>query len=353
MIFLIGIAMWVWNEKATKPQSPAYTPIGNASPSPVVINKKDNTIKNALFVPYWGLSTESIGYSDYTHLLYFGITPSFSGINTQEIGYKRLAEFIEKTPPDIKKLLVVRMTDSSLNFKILENSSLQKPLIAETITLAKQYGFWAVVLDLEVSSLPFDSVIQQINRFVKDFYKASLSENLSFYITLYGDVFYRVRPYDVKYLSDYTDGVFVMAYDFHKSAGNPGPNFPLKGKNQYGYDFQTMMSDYLKSMPPEKITVVFGLFGYDWTVTDKNSTIEQALPLSYLQIQQKFIDNCPFIVCNRTREEDSSESKIDYQDNLFQQHVVWFEDFESIATKKQFLKEKGIHSTALWAYSYF
>ena len=81
----------------------------------------------------------------------------------------------------------------------------------------------------------------------------------------------------------------IMAYDFHKVKGNPGPNFPLNGKETYGYDLQKMTDDFLQFVPPEKLTIIFGLFGYDWVIDDKNNALQSGEALSYLQIKQKFL----------------------------------------------------------------
>ena len=150
---------------------------------------------NLLFVPYWGIGKNAIESKSYDGLIYFGVRPDANGIDIQDDGYKKIPEFIDKSDPKTKKFLAIRLLDSSINFKVLENKNVQKKVIAEAITLAKQYSFQGIVLDLEVSSLPFDSVVKEINSFTNDFYMESKTNDLSFYTILYGDVFYRVRTH--------------------------------------------------------------------------------------------------------------------------------------------------------------
>jgi spore germination protein YaaH len=54
-----------------------------------------------------------------------------------------------------------------------------------------------------------------------------------------------------------------------------------------------------------------------------------------------------------TRDPKSAETKITYTDADKKQHVVWFEDMESVAAKEAYLKTRGISKVSFWAYSYF
>src|SRR5207249_3980016 len=122
----------------------------------------------------------------------------------------------------------------------------QEKVITQAIKLSKDNSFKGIVLDLEITAIPFDSLIKQVNIFTNSFYKAAKKNALSFSITLYGDTFYRIRPFDVKTLVQNSNNIMIMAYDFHKVKGNPGPNFPLNGKETYGYDLQKMTDDFLQ-----------------------------------------------------------------------------------------------------------
>ena len=146
----------------------------------------------------------------------------------------------------------------------------------------------------------------------------------------------------------------VMAYDFHKAGGgSPGPNFPLAGKETYGYDLQKMTDDFLQFVPAQKLAIIFGLFGYDWTVDKQNSAVGVGIPLTTKEIQQKFLTSCSYTNCHIQKDPQSAETKITYMDNQQKNHIVWFEDLHSVWQKQQALKQKGITSFSYWAYSYF
>lgn len=307
--------------------------------------------EKSIFAPYWTLNNKSF-FKDYNKIIYFSIAVNNQGIDFDDKGYKNIQSFLNLID-NKKSFLTIRMTDSDINSLVLRDNKLQKKIIEGSIDAAKENKFKGIVLDFEISALAFESVKKEINNFVKNFYNSSKKEQLDFYLTLYGDVFYRLRPYDVKALSGFSDKIMIMAYDFHKAKGNPGPNFPLFGKSKYGYDFSFMVSDFLKNVPLEKIEVIFGLFGYDWEVNEKGQSVSQASALSYLEIKKKFLDSCNFTNCKIQRDKDSSETKITYVDESGKSHIVWFEDMESVKKKIEFLKQNGLNSVSFWSYSYF
>lgn len=321
-----------------------------SQPTPLSVVTDEST---AIFVPYWVVTGKKLAISEYDTVIYFGITATASGIDRTEEGYTKLATFNNGLPKGTTTLLTLRMLDPDTNFSILEKKDMQKNVIDETIALAEKYEFSGVVLDLELNALPFDSVLKNITSYNTAFAKAAHQQNLTFSTTLYGDTFYRFRPYNVADIAKNVDMIYIMAYDFHKSRGNPGPNFPYTGRDTYGYDFQKMVDDFLHVAPDEKVSVVFGMFGYDWKVDEKGKAQGNGISLSTYKVQQQFIDSCTQKHCEYTRDTQSGETKITYVTNTDEKHSIWFEDEKSVSTKKDYLKSKGISSVSYWAYSYY
>ena len=309
-------------------------------------------LKRSIFVPYWTLKND-LDMDGFDEVFYFGITANMQGIDKDDQGYKAIDRFIGKVEINKKKLLVVRLTNSKINSEILDNTKLQQKIINDSIEIAKKNKFDGIVLDFEISSLYFDSVVKNINNFSKYFYESSKIQNLMFYLTIYGDNFYRLRPYDISFLAKNSDKLMIMVYDFHKARGNPGPNFPYTGKEVYGYDFKTMINDFLKKIPAQKVTIIFGLFGYDWPIDDKGQSIKSGIPISENEIDNKFIKKCIYKNCNLEKSKDSLEPRISYIDEDSKPHVIWFESLESINKKIEYLKSSNINSVSYWAYSYF
>ncbi len=318
VIFLLIGLLLTFKYKLNKDLSqPVNTPVamnGRASISTIQIKPGKET-RTSLFIPYWTLTDEQIGTNGFDSFIYFGIKPDKEGISKTEQEEKNLEQFNEMLPSDSRKLLALRMTETGENLDILSKPLLQQKIIDQTIKIAKDNNMQGIVLDLEISAIPFDSLTKSINKFTSEFYKSAKKARLSLALTFYGDTLYRARPYDVKTLSKNADTIMIMAYDLNKPSGNPGPNFPLKGREKFGYDAIKMTDDFLEFIPPEKISVVFGLFGYDWMVNEKGNGLEEAQALTLSQIKQKFIDPAKqdkFINLVLSRDRDAGESQIQY-----------------------------------------
>ena len=331
--------------------------------------------ETTIFVPEWQInqleSVESVEISQsplnqYQRVIYFGGEENFDIFNK----IKRLQQNFKG-----ELWFTVKITE-------IPDKKNRSSIVENTVNIAKKYNLQGVALDLEINSLPTDDLVGQINNFVQDFRDRVKIEDLKLAVILYGDIFYRVRPFDVKFLAENSDEVMIMAYDFHKSYGEPGPNFPFEGREKYGYDFKTMINDFLKFVEIEKLTVIFGMYGYDWQVDEKKRPIKQAKALTLKQIKGKFLtmaswqrsnkndipffareSSCLFDNCLIKRDDLSKEIEINYvvsskqadEQGIYRldYHIVWFEDEESVKIKTNFLKEKGIGSIAYWAWGYF
>lgn len=315
-------------------------------------------VKKAIFIPYWAIGENHLNIQDYDELIYFGVLGNLSGIEEEDQGFQSLEKFVQETSSS-EISLAVRMTDSETNLTVLNNKDSQEKIINQSVEIAKKYGFSKVILDFELFSLFDDTIPLKINTFVANFYKQAKQNNLGFALTIYGDTFYRKRPYDLKTLAKYSDEILIMAYDLHKSIGEPGPNFPLEGRKKYGYDFKSMINDFTKVIPREKIGVIFGMYGYDWTVNEKKIPLKQATALSLNQIREKYISNCQKTNCVLKRDPKSQETEIDFVigpktlEEFSENHIIWFEDERSAAAKQDYLKKQGIGNFSYWTYGYF
>ena len=337
------------NEKKL-PVSPLPSVTDEPNPTSILTNRKEQV---SLFVPYWSLSKGISDDKHYDQLIYFGIAPAAEGINRHDSGYTQLRTFIQERPEGVSSVLAIRMLDSDTNFAVLKDPTKQRSLAKEVAILAKENNFDGILLDLEVSALPFDSLIKQVNALAQNFSKEAKSRNLTFSMALYGDTFYRIRPFEVKTLAGYTDHIMVMAYDFSKANGNPGPNFPLSGRDLYGYDYVKLADNFLQAVPAEKLTVIQGLYGYDWQVDEKNISQKIGKARSLSEIQLQILAKCTQLHCESKRDSASVETTVTYIDTDGNTHVVWYEDADSIKRKQQYLRSRGITSYSLWANSYF
>lgn len=315
-------------------------------------NKIQQEQKKFVFVPYWTVSNDVIESDSVDSLIYFGITVNQSGIDTSEPGYQKMANFLKLSSNKKERILAIRMLDSTVNSEVVKNTNLQDTIIEQALATAKEFGFDGVLLDFETSAFGFDSTVKNISNFYARFAKEVKEEKLLFYISVFGDTYFRARAYDIKEISKGADKVIIMAYDFHKARSNPGPNFPFTQRDIYGYDFKKMIDEFKGDVSGEKLVVAFGYFGYDWKVDQDGTPTATGEPLSLLQAKGRFVDACEFKQCVVTKNA-SSESRVTYLDENEERHIVWFEDELSAQKKIDYLKSLGIVQTASWAYSFY
>lgn len=333
-------------------------------PGPEVLSDKDKSATSqtvtpvsvqateSVFIPHWTLQSEQ-PLSHYAEAYYFGVIANEQGIDRDEIGYSRIKKFLAKTEQVDKQMLVVSMVDKEVNSEVLKNPEAQALIAKEAVQIATEYGFDGIVLDFEISSISFETVTNRVTTFYTLFSDHVNKTPLAFYVTLYGDTYYRVRAYDIKKIGELSDRVLIMSYDFHKSRGNPGPNFPLNGRDVYGYDFRQMIADFTGDVDPEKIEVIFGMFGYDWEVDEEKKAIGYGSALTTKEVLAGFIDDCKYVECKWERDSVAQEIQVQYTDTDDTKHVIWFEDEESVARKKAYVERNGISKISFWTYSYF
>lgn len=304
------------------------------------------------FVPYWSFTKNLVTDSDFS-LIYFGVAVDENGIDKSEDGYRKLESFIDLTPNARERILAIRMLDKEINAQVLTDITLQQKIASEAVSLSKEYDFDGVLLDYETSAFGFDSTTAAITSFYKLFSKEVKSSSLLFYVSLYGDSYFRARPFNIKEIGKVSDKVIIMAYDFSKSRGNPGPNFPLIDNKEYGYSFTKMIEDYQRDVDNLKLVPAMGYFGYDWEVDKSGTSVASGVPLSTNEIVKEFVESCEYSPCSLNRDPGTLEPSVRYSDDENAEHIIWFEDTQSVTKKKEFLKEKGILETSAWAYSYY
>lgn len=333
------------SKNSKKVEVPSFTPTTS--------QKKKLVPTSFIFIPYWDIPRAPTDIFSYDEIIYFGVTPGASGVSKTDEGYRNLDEFNAVTTGRSHKTLTLRMTDADQTLSILKNEKSQRDITSDLITIASENGFRNILLDLELSGLYNEDTIGQINSFVQYLYTETKKNNIGLYMAVYGDTFYRKRPFNIQTLSTFVDGFYIMAYDLHKSIGEPGPNFPLRGKEKFGYDFETMTDDFLRYVPVEKLSVIFGMYGYDWIVDEKKRPIKPAKAISLTDITASFVDNCPWKNCTNLQDSRAKESEINYIDQYLNYHIIWYETEASVQAKKEFLKKKGIGNTGFWVYGYF
>jgi len=83
---------------------------------------------------------------------------------------------------------------------------------------------------------------------------------------------------EVAGLGRYSDGIFVMGYDFHTPNSEvAGPVAPIDGGNFNSYDIRKTVRDFLTQIPPNKFILGVPYYGYNWVV-ETNEPYAKRIP---------------------------------------------------------------------------
>jgi len=133
-------------------------------------------------------------------------------------------------------------------------------------------------------------------------------------------------------LGKLTDIVVIMGYDQFYAGGKPGP---IAGDSWLEDGLHTM----IKHIPPSKLVVAIGAYGYDWTLGSrqqaKSLTFEEAMVLA---------DEHGAKIATDKKEENSTFTYKDTSGN----HSVWFLDAVSAWNQYLILKKYNIHGISMW-----
>ncbi len=136
--------------------------------------------------------------------------------------------------------------------------------------------------------------------------------------------------WNLKAFAQVTDKVFLMAYDEHENNGGPGPIASQRW-------FARMVADSARGIPPSKLVVALGSYGYDWQA-GKNGE-----PVDVEEAWQRARDSG----ARPTWDKASGNMSFAYQDGDAR-HQLWMLDAATFYNQTAFLQRAGVNSVALW-----
>lgn len=224
---------------------------------------------------------------------------------------------------------------SELTSGVLNNPSTRHNLIESIETLVSQNGYAGVNIDLE-GTYPDD----------RDVFSTFLSElgsrlhDAGFLLTV------AVPPktsekvpwhagYDYGAIGSVVDFMFIMAYDWHHFASEPGPVAPID-------EVRRTIEFALENMDRSKIILGIPLYGYNWILPYTPGAMVSAISnQGAMNLALKY--NVPVHYS-----EEYEAPSIQYVDEAGQRHIVWFEDTRSIAAKFQLVRDYGLLGSGAW-----
>lgn len=270
---------------------------------------------------------------------YFDIDRSNPGRIKARVSPQLIKETIrDARQRGVKVLASIHNTDKNPNISATEalHSVLRAhrmPFFNNLFALLNEYGFDGINLDFE-HLRPGDKRL--FTDFVRDLSGRARAKNYTITVDVLGDMAKTPYSLDFDYpgLAESVDHLGIMTYDqYRPTQAEPGP---VAGLPWVSGTIQAALND---GVPPEKILLGIGTYGYDWTVGQPNpralshSAVESLRRRENATVQFHPTHKVPYFT---------------YTDGKGQQHQVWYEDARSIALKLDLVRRHNLAGILLW-----
>ncbi len=253
--------------------SPMISPL-----RPITENKSSHEVFG--FAPHWTIDKlDNVNYDVLTTIAYFGVPVGSDGnIDTNDNGYtvfqsdKATSVFKKAHAHGTRVVLTLTQMDNNSILSLMDNPDAQQKTIDQAVDTVKKRGIDGINVDFEYMGDPGDQYRNQFSAFVAKLTDRMHQEIPSSHVTVsvYASAVRDPKIYDIHALSQSTDGIFMMAYDYAVSGSeNAMPTAPLYGykSGTYWYDVSTAVDDFLTQMPADKLILGVPWYGYNYAVS--------------------------------------------------------------------------------------
>lgn len=325
------------------------------------------------FAPYWTLhKLDNVDFDTLSTLAYFGVPVLGDGsLDTKDIGYKRFHSkqatrlFMKAHAHNTRVVLTLTQMKNEEIEALLDSDEAQEIAITKAVSEVKKRGIDGINVDFEYVGNPGYIYRQKYSRFVKKLsdrmHAAVPSSRVT--VSVYASAVKSPKLYDIAALSDSTDGVFMMAYDFSvASSEKAAPTAPLHGykEGKYAYDIATAVEDFLNYMPAEKLILGVPYYGYNYPV--KSIQVNAGTYPSWYwngnRVTQTYEVATRNVNATVRSDEEYKEGwdpigKVGWRAYKSEKTNTWrmlfLDDHRSLSLKYDFVKENNLAGVGMWA----
>jgi cellulose synthase/poly-beta-1,6-N-acetylglucosamine synthase-like glycosyltransferase/spore germination protein YaaH/peptidoglycan/xylan/chitin deacetylase (PgdA/CDA1 family) len=221
------------------------------------------------------------------------------------------------------------LSDGPLANTLLLYPAAQDALIHNLVVLAKQRGWAGYVFDFENLSLP---ALAQYPAFLAKARAALKPLGREVWVS----VPFNDNSWDLKKFGQVSDTVMLMAFDEHWGTGAPGPTASQEW-------FEKILAMDMKKLDPVHTIVIFGAYGYDWTLKDDKGPARAETVTFYDATQLAHDANA-----NVTMDDDALNPGFQYEDDDQRKHIVWFLDGATLFNQVKVAEAYRPQGYAIW-----
>jgi uncharacterized protein (TIGR03382 family) len=291
------------------------------------------------YLPDWIDDPLAVDLDSLSHVAWFNVSLNASGHATDTDSWHAVANTLVDSAHAVgtQVHLTVALFDETTQASVLSNESHRAQAVTELVSLVNDYGADGLNVDFEgMAWEQRDDLVQfviELKAGVDEVYLATPAVDWS-------------GAYDYDRLSAESDGLFIMAYGYHWSGGDPGPVGPLHGGGPWSvYAQDWSLEDYRTyGATDDKIVMGVPLYGRSWpsssdavpgtsTGTSSAHTMASAIATA--------ADYDP-------RFDDTSQTPWVWTGTK----QFWYDDMDSTETKLSWAIDQGIQGVGYWALGY-
>jgi spore germination protein YaaH len=314
------------------------------------------------YLPYWMISNlKSIDTRMLTSLSYFGLEINSDGqilnsvqkdsFNPYDIWQNdiNLKAFLDQAKKNkIKIFVTFKSFNNDTIEKLVSSSESSQNFLNTVLYQVNSHNLDGVNIDFEYTGIPDTKIRDKFSVLMSTLNDALKSQGskTALNISVYATAATINQLWDIPYLSNHSDNIIVMGYDFFTPQSNSaGPIAPLSG---YENSLSGMINNFLEQIPAEKIILAVPYYGYDWITENqsKNAAVKKDSEVKILSYAETAdITRGKKIVWDN----DSQTPWYSYIDDTGQSHVVHYENIRSLGSKYDLINKKNLSGVGIWA----
>ena len=334
------------------------------------------------YLPYWTIeSSKYLRLADLTHIAYFGLyineDGTFketvfddAGVKITEPGFRNWKEnedldklILESKAEGVRFALTIIAHEDEANDKFLDCRECWDTLLNGVVAELNSKSITDVNLNFEYAEYTDEDKAVKFAEFTK-FFNEELDKvfgDSQVVVSAFADSAMKPRVSSkLNELGRYSDGIFIMAYDFHRPTSDAaGPVSPLNSEGTNSdYDLNIMIKDFLSQIAPNKLILGIPYYGYNWVVEDDGKyakRIEGTDQIGFSQSQTYDVIMSDIAEMGLDLKWDE-QAQVPYYSYISPEtgsiRQVYFENVQSLAKKYELVKEKSLAGVGIWALGY-
>jgi spore germination protein YaaH len=307
------------------------------------------------YLPYWEMGYTPQRWDLLTILAWFAASIDATGQVTDPNGWGGTAtEALVQEAHGHGVIVIVTVTnfDATEIGALLSSATARAKAIQSCLDLMAEHGADGINIDFEFVPLSAKSAFVSFMTELKQAVAAAQPNGWEGHVSLAGPSVDWSGSYDYDQLLIHTDGIMVMAYGYHWTAGDPGPLSPLYGGSPWGkFSIAWTIDDYVTWGGQENLgKVLLGLpwYGNRWPVADTSvpgAALGSGKAVFFRDVEPEALE--------LGKSWDTVTHTPYYHKTinggLWQ---VWYDDGQSFEDKLAYADEQGLGGIGIWALGY-